>query len=72
MSANAFGQTLAMRLSPTVHHPIRIALGISLTAACAIGAWAEEAKPYQPRGATGVGVRTLAELALGAESWNKS
>ena len=35
-------------------------------------AWAEEAKPYQPRGATGVGVRTLAELALGAESWNKS
>ena len=55
MSANAFGQTLAMRLSPTVHHPIRIALGISLTAACAIGAWAEEAKPReffadQPKG----------------------
>ena len=34
-------------------------------------AWAEEAKPYQPRGATGVGVRTLAELALGAEAWSK-
>jgi leucyl aminopeptidase len=32
-------------------------------------AWAEEAKPYQPKGATGVGVRTLAELALGAEAW---
>ena len=28
-------------------------------------AWAEESKPYQPKGATGVGVRTLAELALG-------
>jgi leucyl aminopeptidase len=32
-------------------------------------AWAEEAKPYQPKGATGVGVRTLVELALAAESW---
>jgi leucyl aminopeptidase len=27
-------------------------------------AWAEEAKPYQPKGATGVAVRTLVELAL--------
>jgi leucyl aminopeptidase len=27
-------------------------------------AWAEDAKPYQPKGATGVGVRTLVELAL--------
>jgi leucyl aminopeptidase len=27
-------------------------------------AWAEDAKPYQPKGATGVAVRTLAELAL--------
>ncbi len=34
-------------------------------------AWAEDAKPYQPKGATGVGVRTLAELALDAESWSK-
>jgi len=33
-------------------------------------AWAEDAKPYQPKGATGVGVRTLAELALASESWN--
>ncbi len=33
-------------------------------------AWAEESKPYQPKGATGVGVRTLAELALSAESWS--
>ena len=33
-------------------------------------AWAEEAKPYQPKGATGVGVRTLAELALDVESWS--
>jgi leucyl aminopeptidase len=32
-------------------------------------AWADEAKPYQPKGATGVGVRTLAELALDAERW---
>jgi leucyl aminopeptidase len=32
-------------------------------------AWAEEAKAYQPKGATGVGVRTLAELALDADSW---
>jgi leucyl aminopeptidase len=28
-------------------------------------AWTDEAKPWQARGATGVGVRTLAELALG-------
>jgi len=33
-------------------------------------AWAEEAKPYQPKGATGVGVRTLVELALDVESWS--
>ena len=32
-------------------------------------AWAEEAKPYQPKGATGVGVRTLVELALDAATW---
>jgi leucyl aminopeptidase len=35
-------------------------------------AWAEEAKPYQVKGATGVGVRTLAELALDAEGWANS
>jgi leucyl aminopeptidase len=29
-------------------------------------AWAEEAKPYMPKGATGVAVRTLASLALEA------
>jgi leucyl aminopeptidase len=34
-------------------------------------AWAEDAKPYQPKGATGVGVRTLAELALDGEGWGK-
>ena len=34
-------------------------------------AWAEDAKPYQPKGATGVGVRTLAELALGVDAWGK-
>jgi leucyl aminopeptidase len=34
-------------------------------------AWAEEAKPYQPKGATGVGVRTLVELALDVASWSK-
>jgi leucyl aminopeptidase len=34
-------------------------------------AWAEETKPYQPKGATGVGVRTLVELALDAPAWCK-
>jgi leucyl aminopeptidase len=34
-------------------------------------AWAEDAKPYQPKGATGVGVRTLVELALDAPTWGK-
>jgi leucyl aminopeptidase len=33
-------------------------------------AWAEESKPYQPKGATGVAVRTLAELALAAGTWS--
>src|SRR5688572_3495371 len=33
-------------------------------------AWAEETKPYQPKGATGVAVRTLAELALAAGTWS--
>jgi leucyl aminopeptidase len=32
-------------------------------------AWAEEPKPYLPKGPSGVAVRTLAELALGAASW---
>ena len=31
---------------------------------------AEEAKAYQPKGATGVAVRTLVELALDAPSWS--
>jgi leucyl aminopeptidase len=29
-------------------------------------AWADESKPYQPKGATGVGVRTLTTLAFSA------
>jgi leucyl aminopeptidase len=29
-------------------------------------AWADESKPFQPKGATGVGVRTLTELAFSA------
>jgi leucyl aminopeptidase len=33
-------------------------------------AWAEEAKPYMPKGATGVGVRTLVELALAVSHWS--
>ena len=33
-------------------------------------AWAEEAKPYQPKGPTGVAVRTLVELALDAGTWS--
>jgi leucyl aminopeptidase len=32
-------------------------------------AWNEEARPYLPKGATGVGVRTLAELAFTSSSW---
>ena len=32
-------------------------------------AWAEETTPFQPAGATGVGVRTLVELALAAPDW---
>jgi len=34
-------------------------------------AWAEETKPYQPKGATGVAVRTLVEVALAADTWGK-
>jgi leucyl aminopeptidase len=34
-------------------------------------AWAEETKPYQPKGATGVAVRTLVELALAGPTWGK-
>jgi leucyl aminopeptidase len=33
-------------------------------------AWAEEAKPYLPKGPSGVAVRTLAELALSSSEWN--
>lgn len=32
-------------------------------------AWTEEPKPYMPRGATGVAVRTLAELAWTSQAW---
>jgi leucyl aminopeptidase len=32
-------------------------------------AWAEDAKPWQPKGATGVAVRTLAELAFTSSRW---
>jgi len=32
-------------------------------------AWTDEAKPYQPKGATGVAVRTLAELAFTSDTW---
>lgn len=32
-------------------------------------AWADEPKPYQPKGPTGVAVRTLVELARTAEGW---
>ena len=34
-------------------------------------AWAEDAKPYQAKGPTGVAVRTMAELALGVRGWVK-
>jgi leucyl aminopeptidase len=32
-------------------------------------AWADENKPWQPKGATGVAVRTLAELAFTSNEW---
>ncbi len=32
-------------------------------------AWSDEARPYLPKGPSGVAVRTLAELALAANSW---
>jgi leucyl aminopeptidase len=32
-------------------------------------AWADEAKPWQPKGPTGIAVRALAELALSSDSW---
>jgi leucyl aminopeptidase len=32
-------------------------------------AWAEEARPYLPKGPSGVAVRTLAELAFTSHSW---
>jgi leucyl aminopeptidase len=32
-------------------------------------AWAEEAQPWQPKGPTGVAVRTLAELACAHDEW---
>jgi leucyl aminopeptidase len=32
-------------------------------------AWAEESKPWQPKGATAVAVRTLAELAFTSRDW---
>ncbi len=32
-------------------------------------AWADEAKPDRPKGATGAGVRTLAELAFTSDRW---
>jgi leucyl aminopeptidase len=33
-------------------------------------AWAEENKPFMPKGPTGVGVRTLVELAFTSKSWS--
>jgi leucyl aminopeptidase len=32
-------------------------------------AWAEEARPFMPKGATGVAVRTLAEMAFTSDAW---
>jgi leucyl aminopeptidase len=32
-------------------------------------AWADDPKPWQTKGATGIAVRTLAELALNSETW---
>ncbi len=35
-------------------------------------AWVEDPKPYQPKGPSGVAVRTLAELAFTSNSWRAS
>jgi leucyl aminopeptidase len=32
-------------------------------------AWADDVKPWQPKGATGAAVRTLAELAFTSAQW---
>jgi leucyl aminopeptidase len=32
-------------------------------------AWVDEPKPFQPKGATGIAVRTLAELAFMSDQW---
>jgi len=32
-------------------------------------AWAEESRPFMPKGATGVAVRTLTELAFTSDAW---
>jgi leucyl aminopeptidase len=34
-------------------------------------AWAEENKPFMPKGPTGVGLRTLVELAFTSHTWSK-
>jgi leucyl aminopeptidase len=33
-------------------------------------AWAEDSKPFMPKGPTGVAVRTLVELALSSDGWS--
>ncbi len=33
-------------------------------------AWAEENKPFMPKGPTGVGLRTLVELAFTSHAWS--
>ena len=47
----------------------RLSLAIAVASAFAGTAWAEDAKPWQPKGPTGVAVRTLAELAFTSSSW---
>jgi leucyl aminopeptidase len=34
-------------------------------------AWSDDARPYMPKGPTGVAVRTLIELALSSDSWKR-
>ena len=34
-------------------------------------AWADENKPFMPKGPTGVGIRTLIELGFSADTWGK-
>ena len=53
-----------------MHETPRMVVVALCTVAFAGTAWADDAKPWQPKGATGVAVRTLAELAFSSVDWS--